>query len=78
MKNNHIGKVKFYSHSKQFGFIERESGSDVFIQLNRELGATPITLTVGQSVKFSLVNHNGREQADNITVLEPEDLNNRE
>lgn len=70
MKNNEMGKVRFYNHSKGFGFIERESGSDVFVQLNSELGISPQSLHEGQKVRFTLVKINGNELAQNIIIID--------
>jgi len=47
------GKVKFYNHSKGFGFIEPESGAkDVFVHATALERAGLTSLTEGQTVSF--------------------------
>jgi len=45
------GKVKWFSTEKGFGFIEQESGKDVFVHMNDVAGAA---LKEGDSVEFEI------------------------
>jgi CspA family cold shock protein len=48
------GKVKWFNESKGFGFIEQESGEDVFVHYSSIKGDGFKTLTEGQAVEFEL------------------------
>ena len=48
------GKVKWFNESKGFGFIEQDSGEDVFVHYSAIKGDGFKTLTEGQSVEFEL------------------------
>ena len=45
------GKVKWFSTDKGYGFIEQESGSDLFVHINDVTGAV---LQEGDSVTFEI------------------------
>lgn len=70
MQKNEIGRVKFYNHSKGFGFIEREVGCDIFIQLNSECGSKTVPLAEGQQVTFNLIGTSRNPQAENIMIID--------
>ncbi len=63
------GKVKWFNESKGFGFIEQESGPDVFAHFSAINGSGFKTLVEGQSVEFTVVAGKKGPQAENITVL---------
>ena len=46
------GKVKWFNNAKGYGFIERESGSDVFVHFSAIQGNGFRTLEEGQAVEF--------------------------
>ena len=46
------GKVKWFNESKGFGFIERDSGPDVFAHFSAIQGSGFKTLLEGQEVEF--------------------------
>ncbi len=48
------GKVKWFNESKGFGFIEQESGEDVFVHYSAIQGDGFKTLAEGQEVEFEL------------------------
>ncbi|VAV82659.1 Cold shock protein of CSP family [hydrothermal vent metagenome] len=48
------GKVKWFNESKGFGFIEQESGEDVFVHYSAIQGDGFKTLSEGQEVDFEL------------------------
>ena len=61
------GKVKWFNNAKGYGFIERESGSDVFVHFSAIQGAGFRTLEEGQPVEFEIVDGPKGPQAGNVT-----------
>ena len=47
-----VGKVKWFNDSKGFGFIESESGTDLFVHFSEIQGDGFKTLAEGQSVEY--------------------------
>jgi cold shock protein len=47
-----VGTVKWFNESKGFGFIESESGKDLFVHFSEIQGDGFKTLAEGQSVEF--------------------------
>ena len=47
-----VGKVKWFNESKGYGFIESESGTDLFVHFSEIQGDGFKTLTEGQEVEF--------------------------
>ena len=62
------GKVKWLNNSKGYGFIEQESGSDVFVHFSAIEGNGFKTLEEGQSVEFEIVDGPKGPQAGNVTA----------
>lgn len=62
------GTVKWFNESKGFGFIERESGPDVFAHYSAINGSGFKTLVEGQQVEFNVSQGQKGPQADNIVV----------
>ncbi|HJO17527.1 MAG: cold-shock protein [Acidobacteriota bacterium] len=62
------GKVKWFNNSKGYGFIEQESGSDVFVHFSAIEGNGFKTLEEGQSVEFEIVDGPKGPQAGNVTA----------
>ena len=62
------GKVKWFNAEKGFGFIERESGSDVFVHFSALTMDGYKTLQEGQMVKFEVVEGSKGLQASNVTL----------
>jgi len=54
MADREKGKVKWFSNSKGYGFIEREQGTDVFVHFSSIQGEGYRSLLEGQDVEFSL------------------------
>ena len=52
MSDRQMGTVKWFNDSKGFGFIERESGEDVFVHFRSIRGEGFRTLKQGASVEF--------------------------
>ncbi|OLN33911.1 cold-shock protein [Desulfosporosinus metallidurans] len=64
-----LGKVKWFSKQKGYGFIEQESGQDVFVHFQAVIGEGFRTLEEGQSVEFDVIQGPRGEQASNVMVL---------
>lgn len=62
-----IGKVKWFSAEKGYGFIEREDGGDVFVHFSAIQDQGFKTLTEGQTVEFDIVEGARGPQAANVT-----------
>ena len=60
-----LGKVKWFSAEKGYGFIEREDGSDVFVHFSAIQEDGFKSLSEGQQVEFEIVDGNRGLQAAN-------------
>jgi CspA family cold shock protein len=60
------GKVKWFNDSKGFGFIEQESGEDVFVHHSAIQGEGFKTLKEGQTVEFELAEDEKGKKAINV------------
>ena len=63
------GKVKWFNASKGFGFIEQESGEDVFVHFSAISGDGYKSLDEGQAVEFEVTQGPKGAQASNVVVL---------
>ena len=61
-----LGKVKWFSAEKAYGFIEREDGSDVFVHFSAIQEDGFKSLSEGQQVEFEIVDGNRGLQAANV------------
>ena len=61
-----LGKVKWFSAEKGYGFIEREDGSDVFGHFSAIQEDGFKSLSEGQQVEFEIVDGNRGLQAANV------------
>jgi CspA family cold shock protein len=69
MSERIIGTVKWFNGSKGYGFIERESGDDVFVHYSSIQGDGYRNLEEGQQVEFSVENGPKGLQAANVVPM---------
>lgn len=69
MSNTVQGTVKWFNESKGFGFIEQESGPDVFAHFSAISGSGFKTLAEGQPVEFIVTQGPKGAQAENIVAI---------
>jgi len=63
-----LGKVKWFSKQKGYGFIEQENGEDVFVHFQSVVGEGFRTLEEGQNVEFDVIQGPRGVQAANVMV----------
>ncbi|AOA57048.1 cold-shock protein [Acinetobacter larvae] len=63
------GTVKWFNETKGFGFIQQESGPDVFAHFSEIKGSGFKTLAEGQAVEFSVSQGPKGPNAVNIIPL---------
>ena len=69
MSNTTTGTVKWFNEAKGVGFIEQESGPDVFAHFNAIVGTGFKTLAEGQKVQFTVTQGQKGPQAENIVCI---------
>ena len=62
-----LGKVKWFSAEKGYGFSEREDGGDVFVHFSAIQEGGFKSLNEGQEVNFEIVDGPRGPQATNVT-----------
>ena len=70
MSSRESGVVKWFNESKGFGFIQRESGDDIFVHFRAIRGDGFRTLRDGQKVEFAVVEGQKGCQAEDVQSLE--------
>jgi CspA family cold shock protein len=64
------GTVKWFNATKGYGFIEQESGKDIFVHFSAIQTEGYRTLDEGQKVEFDITEGNrGKPQASNVRVV---------
>lgn len=63
------GTVKWFNEAKGFGFIEQESGPDVFAHFSAIKGDGFKTLVEGQKVEFTVKQGEKGPQAEDIVPV---------
>ncbi len=69
MSEKTTGTVKWFNEAKGFGFIQRESGPDVFAHFSNIEGSGFKTLAEGQRVEFTVTAGQKGPQAENIVAI---------
>ena len=69
MSEREKGKVKWFNASKGYGFIERESGEDVFVHFSAIRAEGYKSLEEGQRVEFTVVSTGKGVQAEDVAVI---------
>lgn len=63
------GTVKWFNDAKGFGFIERESGEDVFVHHTAIVGDGFRSLAEGQRVEFIVTQGQKGPQAEQVAAI---------
>lgn len=63
------GTVKWFNDSKGFGFIQRESGEDIFVHFRAIQGDGYRSLQDGQKVEFIVTEGEKGLQAEEVTKV---------
>ena len=69
MSKTTTGTVKWFNEAKGFGFIQQESGVDVFAHFSAISGSGFKTLAEGQQVSFTVTQGQKGPQAENIQAI---------
>lgn len=69
MSNTVTGTVKWFNEAKGFGFIEQQSGPDVFAHFSAIQTPGFKTLAEGQQVEFTVTQGQKGLQAENIVAI---------
>ena len=69
MSDKTTGTVKWFNESKGYGFIEQQSGPDLFAHFKSITGDGFKTLVEGQSVEFTVTQGQKGPQAENIVAI---------
>ena len=69
MSDTISGTVKWFNESKGFGFIEQESGPDLFAHYSAISGSGFKTLAEGQRVQFTVAQGQKGPQAEDVVAV---------
>ena len=69
MSDKEQGTVKWFNGSKGYGFIERDSGGDIFVHYTAIVGDGFRNLEEGDRVEFSVVESDKGPQAQDVVKL---------
>ena len=64
-----VGKVKWFSGKKGYGFIECEDGQDIFVHFSAIKAEGYKNLEEGQKVQFEIAQGEKGPQAQDVVVL---------
>lgn len=70
MSDREQGIVKWFNDSKGFGFIQRNSGEDIFVHFRAIQGDGYRSLKDGEKVEFSVVEGQKGLQAEEVRKAE--------
>jgi CspA family cold shock protein len=65
-----LGTVKWFNAAKGYGFIERETGEDIFVHYSEITEEGFRKLTQGQKVEFAIMETEKGKQAQAVKVME--------
>ena len=71
MAERETGTVKWFNDSKGYGFIQRESGADVFVHFRAIRGEGHRVLVEGQRVEFAVMQRDKGLQAEDVIAALP-------
>ena len=63
------GVVKWFNGSKGFGFIQKDTGEDLFVHFSAIIGDGYRSLEEGQRVEFVVTQGQKGAQAESVTVI---------
>jgi CspA family cold shock protein len=69
MAEKEQGTVKWFNGSKGYGFIERDSGGDVFVHFSAIVAEGFRTLEEGQRVEFVVTQGQKGPQAQEVSIV---------
>jgi len=69
MSDKEQGVVKWFNASKGYGFIERDSGGDVFVHFSAIVGDGFRNLEEGQRVEFIVTQGQKGPQAQDVVAI---------
>jgi CspA family cold shock protein len=69
MPETQTGTVKWFDNAKGYGFIQRNSGKDLFVHFRSIVGDGHRSLEEGQSVEFVEVAGQKGPQAENVKAI---------
>jgi len=69
MSEKEQGTVKWFNGSKGYGFIERDSGGDVFVHFSAIAGDGFRNLDEGQRVEFIITEGEKGPQAQDVVAI---------
>ncbi len=64
-----IGSVKWFSASKGYGFVTRESGEDIFVHFRSIVGKGHRILQQGDKVEFAVTEGDKGLQAEEVSAI---------
>jgi CspA family cold shock protein len=69
MSDKEQGTVKWFNDAKGYGFIERDSGGDIFVHFSAISGDGFRSLAEGQRVEFSVTQGEKGPQAQDVMKI---------
>ena len=69
MAEREVGTVKWFNDAKGYGFIQRNTGADVFVHFRAIRGDGHRTLNEGQQVEFAVTEGQKGLQAADVAKL---------
>lgn len=69
MSEKEQGTVKWFNGSKGYGFIERDSGEDVFVHFSAIAGDGYRSLDEGERVEFTVTSGDKGPQAEDVVAI---------